>query len=270
MDIEQLRKPLLYQIVETGNVAVQRNLVYKDDGGNWLQMDVYTPSNLPIGTRLPGVIFIHDGPLSESLPLSPKDWGVFQSYGTLAASSDFVGVTFNHRFFSPTTLEQAADDISAAVGYVRNRADVFHLDPDRLCVWAFSGGGDFLGPFLHDKPSFVRCLVSYYAILDLRHLNITAELGEELVNRFSPVVALQAGGPVPPILIARAGQDDPAINYSVDQFIRAAFAANQTFDLLNHPDGQHGFDTLDDHPRTREIIERTIAFIRTHTNTTTD
>jgi len=97
-------------------------------------------------------------------------------------------------------------------------------------------------------------------------LNIAAELGEELVNRFSPIVALQAGGPVPPILIARAGQDDPAINYSVDQFIQAAFAANQTFDLLNHPDGQHGFDTLDDHPRTREIIERTIAFIRTHTS----
>ena len=266
MDIEQLRKPLLYPIADTDNVAIQRNLVYKDDGKSQLHMDVYTQSNLPFETQLPGVIFIHGGPISEALALHPKDWGMFQSYGMLAASSGFIGITFNHRFYSSDTLEQAADDIGAAVDYVRNHADIFHVNPDRLCVWAFSGAGDFLGPFLHDKPPFVRCLISYYAILDLRHLTVSAELDKELVNRFSPVVALQAGGPGPPILVARAGQDDPAINYSVDQFVQAAFSTNQTFDLLNHPSGQHGFDTLDDHPRTREIIERTIAFIKTHTS----
>ena len=265
MDIEQLRKPLLYQIPGTDNITSQRNLMYKDDSGDRLQMDVYIPSNLLVETTLPGIVFIHGGPLQQSLPLYPKDWGMFKSYGALAASSGFIGVTFNHRFFSPNTLEHAADDINAAIAYIRNRADTFHLNAEYICLWAFSGGGDYLGPFLHDRPSFVRCLVSYYAILDLRHLNITAELGEDLVNRFSPVVALQDGGPVPPMLIARAGQDDPAINYSVDQFIQAAFAANQTLDLFNHPDGQHGFDILDDHPRTHEIIERTIAFIKTHT-----
>ena len=51
----------------------------------------------------------------------------------------------------------------------------------------------------------MRCLVSYYALLDLRHLQVAVELGEELVQRFSSAVALQAGGPVPPMSIARTG-----------------------------------------------------------------
>jgi acetyl esterase/lipase len=265
MDIEQLRKPLLYPIVGADDVVLQRNLVYREEGGDQLQMDVYVPPDLAVETRLPGVVFIHGGPIPESLPICPKDWGVFQSYGTLAALSGLIGITFNHRFFSPHDLEQAASDISAAIAYVRHRAGAFHLDPQRLCLWAFSGGGDFLGPFMHARPPFVRCLVSFYALLDLRHLQVAAELGEELVQRFSPAVALQAGGPVPPMLIARAGQDSPLVNDSVDRFIQAAFAAHQTLDLLNHPDGRHGFDTMDDHPRTREIIERTIAFIKAHT-----
>lgn len=265
MDIAQFRKPLLYPVSSNDKVIVHHNLAYTPDRADYLQTDVYTPSGLSVGQRLPGVIFIHGGPLPTGLPLNPKDWGIFQSYGNLVASSGMIGITFNHRFTSPATLSQADEDITSAIAYVRNHADTFQLDADRLCMWAFSGGGAFLGPFLYEKPSFIRCFVAYYAILDLRHLNLATELGHDVVNRFSPVVALQSQGAGAPVLIARAGKDGPVINDSIDQFIQAAFAADQTIDLLNHPVGQHGFDVLDDHPRTREIIERTLAFINTHT-----
>jgi hypothetical protein len=34
--------------------------------------------------------------------------------------------------------------------------------------------------------------------------------------------------------------------------------------VVNHAQGQHGFDVLDDNETSREIIARAIAFARTH------
>ena len=35
-------------------------------------------------------------------------------------------------------------------------------------------------------------------------------------------------------------------------------------DLMNHPEGQHSFDMLDDNARSREIIKATLEFIKAH------
>jgi dienelactone hydrolase len=69
---------------------------------------------------------------------------------------------------------------------------------------------------------------------------------------------------VPPLLIARAGRDHPFLNASLDRFVERALASNATLDLLTHPQGRHGFDILDDQPRTREILTRTLDFLKTH------
>jgi len=34
--------------------------------------------------------------------------------------------------------------------------------------------------------------------------------------------------------------------------------------VLDHPDGQHGFDTRDDDERSREIIDETLTFFARH------
>jgi len=71
-------------------------------------------------------------------------------------------------------------------------------------------------------------------------------------------------GKIAPILIARAGLDNPVLNGGVDRFVQEALSKNASLDLCNHPTGHHGFDILDDNDRSREIIKRTIEFIRTH------
>lgn len=35
-------------------------------------------------------------------------------------------------------------------------------------------------------------------------------------------------------------------------------------DLMNHAEGRHGFDILDDDPRSEQIIRHTIEFLRDH------
>jgi hypothetical protein len=37
---------------------------------------------------------------------------------------------------------------------------------------------------------------------------------------------------------------------------------NSPIEVINHPQGQHGFDILDDNLRSQQIIARTLAFIQ--------
>jgi hypothetical protein len=66
------------------------------------------------------------------------------------------------------------------------------------------------------------------------------------------------------MLVARAGLDHPSLNATIDRFIAAALAHDAPLEAIDHPDGRHGFDILDDDPRSRQIAGRTIEFLRTH------
>jgi acetyl esterase/lipase len=267
MDMDMLRKRLVYQIPGMEATTVRRDVPYLKDGDATLHMDVYSPPGLPDDARLPAMILVHGGPFRADLPLQPKDWGIYQSYGELMAASGLVGVTFNHRLYGFDQQVQAAGDIAAAIDYVRTHADELHIDADRLGLWTFSGSGTQLSGPLRERPAFIRCLVAFYPILELGAFvqHGLAVVDEEDVRQFSPALAIHDDGAAcAPLLIARAGQDHPALSQGLDAFVQAALAANIPLDLMNHPRGQHGFDILDDDERSREIIAHAIAFVQTH------
>jgi acetyl esterase/lipase len=265
MDIESLKQRIVYTAPGMNAVTVIRDLPYSTADDPNLRLDAYRPAGLEPTQRVPTVLFVHGGPVSPDLPLKPKDWGQYTSYGELVAALGLIGVTFNHRAYGRETIEMAADDVAQAVAYVRANSATLQVQADRLAIWTFSGGGRQLAPFIQERPPYVRCLVDYYAALDPRPLQRRdlPPIDDTLLDRISPLVQLQrAGGLAVPMLIARAGQDHPLINQTLDAFVQAALALNAPIELMNHPEGRHGFDTLDDVPRTHDIIARTLAFIR--------
>jgi dienelactone hydrolase len=258
--MKMYERPIVYQVPGMSDAAVQRDIVYKRVEETELKLDVYAPPDAPQGAQLPGVLFIHGGPVRQDMQPLPKDWGAFVSYGQLMAASGLVGVTFNHRFHSATHLEQANDDVRAALDFCREHATELGLDPDRLCLWVFSGGGPFISFVLREQPEFVRCIVIYYALL-----RPGKGAAKALRERFTPTAGLDARPTFEtPILIARAGLDRRNINESIDAFIQAALAANVPLDVVNHVQGRHAFDILDDNARSRQIIAHTVAFIKAH------
>ena len=266
---DTFKKPVVYRVPGMDSVKTYKDLAYKTVEGMDVKMDIYTPPGLSDQARLPVVIFIHGGPLPPTWTFMPKDWGVYVSYGQLMAASGLVGVTFNHRYYGwdEANLQQSFGDVIDAIQYVRNHAETYHIDPNRICLWAFSGGGLHLAIPLREKMAFVRCIVSYYAILDVVFPagGLTNVPDKEKLKKFSPLESLTEDNfYIPPILIGRAGLDGLSLNKTVEQFISKALALNETIEVLNHPNGQHGFDILDDDERTREIIARTIEFIQTN------
>jgi len=256
---DTLSKPVVYRLAGMDSVRVQEGIVYKRADGADLTMNV----GLPVRTAPPApiIVFIHGGPLGRTVGRPATDWGVYRSYVRLAAAAGFVGVTFNFRYNDSTKegLDRALSDVADAITYVQKNASTFRADPTRICLWAFSGGGPMLTVGLQASRDAVRCLVSYYAILDA---------GPALDDRYAPArYPLAKGQVMPPSFIARAGLDSPSINKSVDAFVARAQAEGFVFTLANHPAGRHGFDILDDDERSREIIATTFDFVRAHTAT---
>lgn len=238
MPLDIATRPLVLPPPQAG-IRVRRDAQYCED----LEADVFSPA---ADGRHPTIIFIHGGPVPDGA--KPKRMRIYGDYGALAAASGFTGVTFNHRFFGDG-IARAAADVAALLEFARVQPEV---DPERVFYWAFSGGGPFL-TFAFDRTD-VRAIVAYYAVLD----------APEPHARLSPVKRLQSGAQCPPMFIARAGRDSPRLNETVDEFVAVALRRNLELELMTHPDGEHGFDILNDDDRSRAIIRRTFNFIREH------
>lgn len=246
--------------------VVRRDIPYKTVGDAALLVDVYSPADAPKERALPAVVFIHGGPIPPGS--GPKQMGCFVSMGELAAASGLIGVTFNHRFFGPSMLVEAAGDVRDLVRHLRENAHGYGIDADRLALWAFSGGGPFLSSALREGPPYVQALVAYYAALDLqlRAPGVAPvsenDLSDETRRAYSPAYHAGSGARKIPMLIARAGLDHPWLNGSIDRFVARALEHNLPLELMNHEAGRHGFDILDDDIRSREILSRTLAFLK--------
>lgn len=258
-------KRIVYEIDDMYEINPPSVHLYSRRPGRPAVLHVYRPKG---SGRTPtrGVVFIHGGPVPLNCP-APTDWGQYQSWGQLAAANGSVGFTFDHGYTDFNRLEDAARDVESAVSYIRSHAEEFGLDPDRICLWACSGGGPFLSSALRQQPDYVRCIVAYYAYMDLRKKpEIVDVLPNDVVEQYSPAAWItKRRDPGLPILVAKAGLDDPILNQAIDRFALQAETAGLAVDIASHEFGHHGFDVNDDDSTSRSIIDRTIEFV--HRNT---
>lgn len=243
---------------------VERDLVYRTDGDRVLKLDVYRPAS---SRGASPVVFLINGDAPEETIATAKDWGVFRSYGEHLAAQGLVGVPFNHRSSNRLAPTEVAADVQAAIGFVRGRSRDLWIDVDRVGIWVFSAGGPFgLAPHLLRRPKWLRCAAGFYTIWDLAPIRASLPWAtDESVRRWSCVTALEDQNPnLPPLLLARAGRDHVALLEGTDTFVRKAQERGVDLMVLDHPTGQHGFDTRDDDERSRQIIRETLEFFVRH------
>ncbi len=266
-----------YELPGMRNAVVQRGLTYRtvtDNGvARALTMDVYRPPGAAPGRR-PGLIFVHGGLVARQAGPLPTTWPSYRSWGRLATAAGLVGVVFNHRMTTDENIAEAASDVTAAVDYVRANAATLGIDTERLCVAVYSAGGPLASVFMRERMPGVRCLVLFYPYLDLEHMRSQSPFRpahpaahvDSLARRYSPAQLLTvAPGDQPPIFLAMAGADAiPRLNESIERFMRAAVANRVEIDFALHRRGDHGFDQRNHDARTREILERVLAFVTRH------
>jgi acetyl esterase/lipase len=214
-------------------------------------VDLYVPD--AEGPR-PAVVFVHGGPVPAGARPTPRDWPTLVGYARLAAAEGMVGVTLDHRLHDLADYERAAADVTAAVELVR--ADP-RVDADRVALWFFSGGGLLSADWLTKPPAWLRCLAASYPIL--APLPNWGLIG----SRFHPARAVTHAGPLP-IVLLRAGRETPEVAATVEAFVTAAKDCGAHLELVDVPNGHHGFETLDAPEETRSALHHAMRSVVTH------
>jgi acetyl esterase/lipase len=255
-------KRIVFSLPGMERIAPRANLIYKTADGGPLLADLYSPPK--VAQPPPVVIFVHGG-IPQGLNPQPKDWGAFVSWGQLMAASGMASVAFNHRMlwdngFVPGSIGDAREDLRDLILFLREHASELRVDASRICVFAFSAGGPLLvGPIINQSNE-ARCIAAFYPFL-----GDTLPDGLDESEKYTVTDALVARrGPALPMMIAKAGKDLPLLNDSIDAFAGRARELGNNLEVVTHPEGVHGFDTLNDDDTTRMIIRRTVDFIGAH------
>ncbi|MER6396939.1 alpha/beta hydrolase [Kitasatospora sp. NPDC001603] len=202
----------------------------------------------------PAVLFVHGGPVPETLRPTPRDWTTYVGYGRYAASQGVIGATLDHRLHSLADYPLAAADVAEAVELLR--ADP-RVDGDRIALWFFSGGGPLSADWLSAPPSWLRCLAVTYPIL----APLPGWQGVD--SRFRPVDALAGVGRLP-VVLTRVGLEVTEIAATVEEFVAAAEARDTDLQVIDVPHGHHGFDTVDPTDESRAAVELAVRSVLGH------
>jgi dienelactone hydrolase len=197
------------------------------------------------------VVFVHGGPVPADLRPTPRDWPVFQGYGSLCAERGAIAATIDHRLHDIGSYPLAAADITEAVEAVR--ADP-RVDAGRVALWFFSGGGLLIADWLRTPPDWLRCVAATYPVL---------APPSDWDARFRPAQAVASAGDLP-IVLTQVGLERPPIAATVTAFIDAASACGAHLEIIDVPNGQHGFDALDHTDESRQAVSAALNSVLGH------
>ncbi|MCK9878112.1 alpha/beta hydrolase [Frankia sp. Ag45/Mut15] len=200
--------------------------------------------------RRPAVVFVHGGPVPAQLEPTPRDWPTFLGYGALAAAHGLVGVTVDHGLHGPGDYPVAGRNVRSAVEQARA---VEGVDPDRVGLWFFSGGGPLAAGWLAAVPPWLRCVALSYPFLSVPP-------GVPDGAEFDAVGAVATPGR-PPILLTRVGAEFPVAVPGQNAFVDAARAHGVPIEVIDVPNGQHGFDSLDHTDESRTAVTRAMTWV---------
>jgi dienelactone hydrolase len=238
---------------------------YRSPGGQECRYDAYLPEPMPDHPP-PTVVLVHgDGP--PEFLTEPRLWGQYRSWGALIAANGLAAIAFDHGSSEGRTrIKPVVAEILALLEAAERDGEQLGIDTTRMCVWSGSAGVPFGFVAALDHPS-VRCQVAFYGPMDLRtdDTRTSAEASVADLAEYSPIIHLERRrGAIPPLFIAKAGLDRPGINDSIDAFVTRAAELGASVELEAHPDGRHAFDILDDDDRSREVVDASVEFMRSH------
>jgi tetratricopeptide (TPR) repeat protein len=223
-------QPVVLTLPNSEKVTTQRDVTFKTIDGATLKMDIYYPPNFKTG-KLPVVLFLNGVGI-----LDLKDWRVYVDWGKLTAASGMIAITHQSR------NTDTAADIADLISYVRSNAASLKIDENRIGIWSSSANVRIALPIvMQEDRKYIRSAVFYYGVMNSEKVRFDL-----------------------PMLVARAGQDVPNINGTIDAYVARAIAQDAPLTLISYSEGQHAFDVLDNNEESREIIKQTLDFLKFH------
>ena len=228
-------RPIVWQIPAMSSINTQNYSIQHHN--DTLQFTVYQALNYQTGQQLPTIVFANGG--IENLP----NWRVYQDWARLMAAQGFMAILHH------SNSENRFERLGQILDYCHSKGANLGVDGQKIGVWACSGNVTAAFPQLMDeKRKYLKAASLYYGMP-----NNIGKIRQSL-----------------PIQIVRAGFDTYSLNRKIDQFLSKALKEDISLDFINYLEGYHGFDILNDTPRSRQIIQQTIQFFKHHFSSETN
>ncbi len=121
---------------EDNHVDLRPNIVYSEIGGKALHLHLLVPKKAD--KPLPLIIFIKGGGWGKDQP--QKTFSFIPQLVPLAKNG-YVVASVEHRTSQEAKFPAQLQDIKAAVRYLKENAEQFNIDPEKIGVWGSSSGG---------------------------------------------------------------------------------------------------------------------------------
>lgn len=221
----------------------------------------------------PVVLFVHGGGFvrgDKSTPGTPHN----ENLGLWACRAGMLGATMNYRLAPEHRFPSGAEDVAAAVAWLRANAAGHGGDPDRIVLVGSSAGATHIAgyaalPELHPGgESGIRGLVLLSGAYDLPSFDDEAVLGPYFGDRSgweaaSPLAGLIASGL--PVMVAVAEHDPPVSHRQAAIAFTAFYERGGRVPHLVYVAGHNHFTEVfhlntDD----RLLGDQIAAFVRAH------
>lgn len=153
-----------------------RDVAYLPSENPRHRLDIYTP---PDARDVPVVVFMHGGSWAFGDKSLVHPDGALGQYTTFLINHGYAVASVNYTLVGQGTYPVQVQDVKSALGYLRDHADFFGIDPDRMVMMGDSAGGHLAlavgtsrgdPSHSHDGQSGfdagVRAVVSFYGPTD--------------------------------------------------------------------------------------------------------
>lgn len=211
------------------------------------QLDLYLPPG--DGAARPIVAFVHGGAfLRGSKDATPH---IYANVPKLFARAGCIGVNVEYRLAPQAPYPAGAEDVAAAVDWLRRHAAAWGGDPRRIVLVGHSAGGSHVATYLTD-PRFqgqaggVAAAVLISARLDADTLpgnpnaaGVVAYYGADPAQQRRHAPMAHAGAMAVPLMLAIAEHENPYLDLYALQYAARVTAAGRMPRFVQVPKHNH-------------------------------
>jgi acetyl esterase/lipase len=124
-----------------GGVVGLPKVTFYSPAGRAVWLDLYLPPLTSSGGASPFIVYMHGGGWSGG---TARTTGTFENWPSVLASiaaKGYVVASVDYRLSGEAKFPAAAQDIKAAIRWLRTNATTYHVDKSRGLVWGPSAGG---------------------------------------------------------------------------------------------------------------------------------
>lgn len=148
-----------WRAITPPQVRIRRGIVFASPDGVELKLNTYRP--LTRG-KYPGIIVIYGGAWRHGTPNS------YERFNRYMAARDYAVIAIDYRHAPKYRFPAQLEDVNTALSYIRERAEDFEVDCDRLALFGRSAGAHLAMLAAYSSEAIgIKAVVNYYGPTNL-------------------------------------------------------------------------------------------------------